>query len=615
MVSLLRYRLVVVVTGLAGALAAAVVGWFLWRGHPDAPPPSPFRECATEAGITWRMSYLPAEQGENFKINLYDHGSGVAVADYDGDGFDDVYFCNQLGPNALYRNRGDGTFEDVTAKAGVALGDRVCVAATFADYDNDGRPDLFVTSTRGGNVLFHNNGDGTFSDVTEKTGVAHVGHSQSAVFFDYDNDGFLDLLVTNTAAWTDDRYEKETHYWPGKGLFSEVVLSPKEYNVLYHNNGDGTFTDVTEMAGLAGRGWAGDAVAFDYDGDGRLDLFVSCMFGRCQLYRNNGDGKFSDVTLDVLGRTSWGAVGCKAFDFNNDGRLDLFVVDMHSDMWMGLDRDHESLPLAVQSEKVKYPDRYGPLVQNDPTLLDDEKEIARRIGYRKEEVVFGNTFYRNDGGDKLTEVSDAAGLETFWPWGIATGDFDNDGWEDCFVTAGMGYPFYYWPNSLLMNQGDGTFRDRATELGVEPPARGETLPGRVGGQPAVRSSRSAATADFRHSGRLDVVVNNFNDQPYFFRNQGPRKNYVEFRLRGTRCNRDAVGAVVRLFKGGQTLTRQVNAACGYLSQSSKTVHFGLGDRPDIDRVEITWPGGRRQTLTGVAANALHDVVEPDKDGK
>jgi enediyne biosynthesis protein E4 len=181
---------------------------------------------------------------------------------------------------------------------------------------------------------------------------------------------------------------------------------------------------------------------------------------------------------------------------------------------------------------------------------------------------------------------------------------------DLFIPAGMGYPFYYWPNSLLMNQADGAFHDQAAELGVEPPPRGREFPVPIGGAPAVRSSRCAVTGDFDRDGRIEVVVNNFNDQPYFFKNEFPPKNYVAFRLRGTRSNRDAIGAVVRLHRGDQVLTRQVQAAGGYLAQSSRTIHFGLGDSADFDRIEVTWPSGLRQKLDGVRVNALNEVVEP-----
>jgi enediyne biosynthesis protein E4 len=606
----------------ACCVAVAVLAgvWFFVRGRPagdDPPgvdPGSPlFREQAAEAGLTWRMQFLPGEQGQAFKINLYDHGCGVAVGDFSGDGRDDIYLCNQLGPNALYRNNGDGTFTDVAEEAGVALGDRICAAAAFVDYDNDGRLDLFVTSTRGGNVLFRNLGTGKFEDVTETAGMQYVGHSQTPVFFDYDNDGRLDLLLTNTAKWTSDTFDKGSRYWVGPEQFGGLMLSPKEHNVLYRNNGNGTFTDVTEKAGLKGRGWAGDAAPFDYNGDGKIDVFVSSMFGRCQLYRNDG-GKFTDVTLDVLGRTPWGATGSRALDYNNDGRLDLFVVDMHSDMWMGLDRAHRSLEFARKDGNRKYRYLYGPRAALEPEHIELEVDLIKKMDTRHEELIFGNALYRNDGGGKFTEVSGAAGLETFWPWGIAEGDFDNDGNLDVFIPAGMGYPFYYWPNSLMMNDGGGAFRDRAAALGIEPPARGRSLPDRIGGKDAVRSSRSATVADFTGAGRLDLVVNNFNDQPYFFANQGPRRNYVAFRLRGTRSNRDAVGAVVRVYQKGRVLTRQVQPAGGYLSQSSHTLHFGLGDEPGIDKVEVTWPGGALQRVDNVRLNERQDVIEPTTGG-
>jgi enediyne biosynthesis protein E4 len=636
------HRILIILACAIGA-TAALGGWLVFRdGHTKllppvadsgeeetgprrrtGPPLDPrsllFRECASEAGITFRMRSLPNEQGETFKINLYDHGSGVAVGDFDGDGHDDIYFCNQLGPNALYRNRGDGTFTEVAQKAGVALGDRVCVGASFVDYDNDGRMDLFVTSTRGGNVLFHNLGGGRFQDVAKQAGLSHVGHSQVALFFDYDNDGFLDLFLGNTAQWTSETFDKNSHYFLGKGdlgfsadAVNPVPLSPKEPNILYHNNGDGTFTEVTTQAGVTGRGWAGDAAAFDYNDDGRLDLMVTSMFGRCQLYRNNGDGTFTDVTLEVLGQTPWGGLGVRVFDYNNDGRLDLLIVDMHSDMWMGLDHNHYSLPLARKYEKKKFRYSNGPHAAPDSLLLRKEMEFAQRIGFRHEEVLFGNALFRNEGGGKFTEVSDQAGVETFWPWGIAAADFDNDGYEDIFMPCGMGFPFYYWPNYLLMNQGDGTFRDRAEESGIEPPLGGIYQPEPIAGLQAARSSRSAATGDFDGDGRLEIVTNNFNGQPYYFKNQKAKKDYLAFRLQGIRSNRDAFGAEIRLYQGKRVLTRQLQAAGGYLSQSSKTVHFGLADGQEVDRVEIKWPSGVRQILRGkdVAVNTVHTVVEP-----
>jgi hypothetical protein len=386
------------------------------------------------------------------------------------------------------------------------------------------------------------------------------------------------------------------------------VRSPKEFNVLYRNNGNGTFTNVTEKAGVKGLGWAGDAVAFDYDEDGFLDLLVGNMFGRCQLYHNNHDGTFTEVTLKVLGKTPYGAVGVNVFDINNDGRLDIYVVDMHSDMWVDPSGPPPDNMPEVEKKKYKY--AAGPAAEFNLARAEDEKVQAQVIGYKIEEVLFGNAFFRNDGGGKFTEASDKAGLETFWPWGIATGDFDHDGYEDAFVPAGMGYPFFYWPNSLMMNQRDGTFRDRAKDLGVEPPPRGVNLPEKLGGKDATRSSRCAVTADFNADGLLDIVANNFNDQPYFFKNQHAKKNYIAFRLQGTKSNRDAIGAVVKLSRGDKVMTRQVRSACGYLSHSTRIAHFGLGDSPEFDRVEITWPSGIKQTVEKPAPNQLHVIVEP-----
>jgi hypothetical protein len=191
------------------------------------------------------------------------------------------------------------------------------------------------------------------------------------------------------------------------------------------------------------------------------------------------------------------------------------------------------------------------------------------------------------------------------------GDFDNDGCEDVFLPSGMGYPYFYWPSSLMRNNGDGTFTDRAAEEGIEPPAEGQFLSKQIGGKPAARSSRCAATADFDGDGRLELMVNNFNDRPYYFKNEFPRRHYVSFRLHGTKSNHDAIGAVVKLRVGQQVLVRQVHCTGGYLSQSSKTLHFGLGDRGRVEHAEIVWPSGMRQVLESPAVDRLHDVTEPE----
>lgn len=604
-----------------GFAGLAALGAFLLVRDPDDArpelrgarrPSGNFRDMAPESGLHFRMAFLPGEQGENFKINLYDHGCGVAIADFDGDGYEDIYLLNQLGANALYKNKGDGTFIDVTTSAGVAVGDRICVGAVWGDYDNDGHPDLYVTSIRGGNLLFRNQGNGTFKDVTKEAGLTWVGHSQTATFFDYDNDGFLDLFLTNTAKWTLPDLEPGARYFPGVKNLWGLAASPKEYNVLYRNNGNGTFTNVTDKAGVKGQGWGGDVAIFDYDEDGHIDMLVTNMFGRSQLWRNKGNGTFSDVTRSVLGRTSFGAIGSKAFDFNNDGRLDLIIVDMHSDMWTGYVLGMTP-PEVLLSEKKKFAHLSGPMELTSFEGLAGEKleqKLADVFQVRYDEVVFGNTLFKNLGGGKFTEVSDKAGVETFWPWGVATGDFNNDGFEDVFLPSGMGYPFFYWENRLLMNNGDETFSERSRQEGIEPPRHGIHLPERIGDEKASRSSRCAATADFRKIGRLDIVTNNFNDHAYFLQNHFPKKNYITFQLQGTRSNRDAIGALVWVHLGKKVMVRQVQAAGGYLSQSSKNLHFGLGDHDKVDRVEIRWPSGRRQEIANPAINQWHRVVEP-----
>lgn len=564
-----------------------------------------FVDASKQSGIDFRMNFLPTEQGATFKINLYDHGAGVAVGDINADGHDDVLFLNQLGANTLFKNRGDGTFDDVTELSlGLALEDRICVGAVFGDYDNDGDQDLYVTTTRGGNVLFQNQGQGQFEDITEVAGVGCVAHSQGAAFFDYDSDGDLDLFVTNTAEWTGDALDPAFQYYPGVRDLWAMAACPKESNVLFRNNGDGKFADVTKEVGLEGPGWGGDMAIADFDEDGDFDLLVTNMFGQSKLYRNQ-QGIFEDATQQVLGRTSFGAVGSKFFDFNNDGRLDLYIVDMHSDMWMRPDNDPEVQEKIARTASTKFDKVTGPSAG-----IEQEDRLVGLFNIQYDQVVFGNSFFKNLGNGAFEEISDRAGLETFWPWGIATGDFDNDGYVDAFIPSGMGYPFFYWPNALMMNNGDETFTDRSKMSGIEPPPGGEYQRERINDRPVSSSSRAAACGDFDGDGRLDIVVNNFNGPAYYFRNDSAQQNYVAFQLRGTRSNRDALGAVVKIYTADGVMVRQVPCAGGYLSQSSKTLHFGLGKHTRVDRAEILWPSGVSQSIDRPAMNTRIRVIEP-----
>ena len=600
----------------AGLVALTVALAGCGRGEDATPPAAPparhtpparpgFTEIGRAAGLDFRTHLLPGEQGEKFKINLYDHGCGVAIADVDGDGDDDVYLLSQLGRNGLYLNDGTGRFTDATDASGVAVGDRVCVSAVFGDVDRDGDQDLYVTSTRGGNLFFLNDGRGRFRDATAAAGLSLVAHSQCATFFDYDGDGSLDLFVGNTAKWTLDTTSPDGRYYEGpSGLFA-LARSTPEKNVLYRNDGKGRFTDVTAETGVAGPGWSSDAAVLDYDGDGRPDLLVGNMFGSSSLFHNEGGVRFQDVARTVLGPTSWGTVGVKAFDSDGDGRLDLMLADMHSDMWIPL-----SMARPAIEEHRKYAGPWGPTIDSGVLAPDARQVISDSLHVRPAEVLFGNTLFRDAGGGRFEEVSGKAGAETFWPWGIAAADFDGDGFEDVFLASGMGYPLFYWPNRLLMNRGDGTFEERSRVAGLDPPPGGEFLEQMVGDRVATRSSRAAAVADFDGDGRPDLLVVNLDDRVFLYHNDFPARPWVALRLTGTKSNRDAVGALVTIRAGGRTLVRPVESASGYLAQSSRTLLFGLGSATAVDSCEIRWPGGLVQRLDALRLGAVNAVTEP-----
>jgi enediyne biosynthesis protein E4 len=556
------------------------------------------------------------DAGRHYKMVHYDHGNGLAAADFDGDGRTDLYFLSQMGGNELWRNVGDGKFEDVTEKAGVGLPDRVSVGAAFADADGDGDPDLFVTTVRMGNALFENRGDGTFRDVTESAGVAHVGHSSGALFFDYDRDGRLDLLVTQVGRYTVQE-QGRGGYWVGTpDAFSGHQYPDRfERTLLYRNvsaDAGMKFEEVSESVGLVDTGWTGDAAAADLDGDGWLDLYLLNMQGDDHVYRNV-EGRFQEVTDEWLPATPWGAMGIVILDFDGDGLLDVYVTDMHSDM----------------SQQIGYEE------EREKADMQWSDEYLQGGG----DNVFGNALFRNlgepaEGRKRFAEVSDETGSEVYWPWGVSAGDLDADGFEDLFVTASMNFPFRYQPNSVLMNVGGERFVDGAFPLRAEPRRGGATqtpwfevdCSGAEKDEPYCRGrsgphtitgtlgSRSSVIFDLEGDGDLDVVTNEFNSAPQVLVSdlaQEGDPTSLEIELRGTRSNRDGLGALVRVHAAGRVLTRYHDGKSGYLSQSSLPLWVGLGGATEVAKIEVVWPSGATQTVPGpIAAGETVEIVEP-----
>ncbi len=572
------------------------------------------------------------DAGIDYKLVHYDHGTGIAVADVDGDGLLDVYFVDQVGANELWRNRGDGTFEDVTAAAGVGVEQAISVGASFADIDNDGDPDLFVTAVREGNFLFENDGTGRFTDISEAAGVRYAAHSSGAVFFDYDRDGLLDLFLSNVGRYTTDERarirglmgrdggegnEDEYYYYVGYGdsTMGKLIPGREERNVLYRNAGGNRFVDVTEEMGVTGESWSGDATAMDVNGDGWTDLYVLNMNGNDEYFENVEGRRFELKTAEYFRRSPYGSMGVKALDYNNDGRLDLYLTDMHSDMW----ETHRYISPAQEKER---PNRVLPITQHHGG--DGGTGIN----------IFGNALFRNDGGGTFTDVALSTGTETYWPWGVSSGDLNADGFEDLFVTGSMNYPFRYAVNSLLLNNAGREFLDSEFILGVEPRQGGQTAKrwfevdcdaeahleceqnGRTGRIEVwgALGSRSAVLFDLEGDGDLDIVTNEFNAPPMVLvsdlSERKPDLRYVQVKLVGTTSNRDGLGAVVRVHTGQTVLTKPHDGKSGYLSQSAFPLYFGLGAAEAIDRIEVAWPSGRRQVVEGpIAANALVEVVE------
>ncbi len=573
-----------------------------------------FSDQLEDSAIRFRNRSTP-DSGRDYRPNHYDHGNGMAVADVDGDGLYDIYFVTQVGDNQLWKNLGGGKFEDSTQRAGVAA-KAIGVSASFADIDNDGDPDLYATVLRQGNILYENDGTGIFKDISKDSGLDYEGHPSAAVFFDYNRDGLLDMFLSVVGQYTTDelkqasRRNSQYQYYAGfnDGFSGHLKPERTEKSMLFKNEGDNRFVDVSEKVGLQDESWSGAASPIDVNEDGWPDLYVLNMQGHDQYYENVEGNHFIDQSRDVFPQTPWGSMGIKVFDYNNDGKMDLYITDMHSDM---------SENIGVEREKLK-------------SRMQWSEEFLRSGG----NSIFGNAFYLNKGNGHFEEISDQIGAESYWPWGFSVGDLNADGYEDVFITSSMNYPFRYGVNSVLLNNRSEQFLDSEFILGVEPRRGGRTA------QPwfeldcawkdrnhqhcqdrsgtvvvwGALGSRSSAIFDLDDDGDLDIVTNDFNSEPTVLisnlSDKKPALSFLKVELIGTASNRSGLGATVEVRVGTQTYTKVHDGQSGYLSQSLYPLYFGLGAAEVIDQIAVRWPSGRQQIVSGpIAINTLVEVRE------
>ena len=616
-------------------LPAATPPWLRERARQEAalaaqsPVSHDFRftDRREESGITFEKRIVD-DAGRAYKKVHYDHGTGLCAADVDGDGRPDLYFVTQLGTNELWKNGGGGRYENTTDQAHLRMPDAIAVGCAFADIDNDGDPDLFVTTVRHGNRLFENLGGGVFRDITAQAGLGYVGHSSGAVLVDYDRDGLLDLLLINVGVYTSDVRGPGGYYVGLNDAFHGHTHPERaESSRLFRNLGGNRFKDVTREVGLQDLSWSGDATVIDVNDDGFPDLYILNMQGANHLWLNEGGKRFRDATGKYFPKTPWGAMGVKAFDFDGDGRLDLFVTDMHSDMWVNLEPG----------------DWAGETRKSDTTPAPPDFFPTGKRGF-----TFGNALFANRGNGRFAEVSDSLGVETYWPWGPSVDDLNADGWDDIFIAASMNFPHRYGINSVLLNEAGRHFLPSEFVLGVEPRARGATErtwftlecsgadrgeffcqacrgPGAEdlcqwgsGGHLTLIGSlgtRSAVILDLDVDGDLDIVTNEFYGRPQVLVSDlstRHRINFLKVRLRGTRSNRDGLGArVTVVLPDGRRILKVMDGKSGYLSQSDLPLYFGLGTADHVASLEVRWPSGRQQTVPGpLAVNETRDVVEP-----
>ena len=537
---------------------------------PAASSPVQFIDIAEKAGLT-----TPNVWGgvDHKRIIIETKGSGVAFFDYDNDGWLDIYLTNgsrldahwpagQAPTTHLYRNNRNGTFTDVTSRSGLGRSGwqtGVCVG----DYDNDGWDDLFCTFW-GHNILFHNNGDGTFTDVTRKAGLyqEHGRWGTGCTFLDYDRDGHLDLFVCNFVKLDPDKaFPPEVTalcQWKGVPSMCGPRGLPGDTNLLYHNNGDGTYTDVTEKAGILKPGprYSISAVSYDFDNDGWPDIYVAVDSEPSMLLQNNHNGTFTDVAV---------MAGCA---YNADGHeqagMGIGVADYDCDGWLDIFKTN---------------------------FADDTSDL-----------------YRNNGDGTFTESSFTAGVginSSYVAWGCGFIDYDNDGWKDIVQVNGHVYPeidkynfgeTFRNPRLVYRNLGTGRFEDVSAQMG---PGITERF-----------SSRGAAFGDIDNDGGMDMLILNMNDRPSLLHNVGKRDNWITLKLIGTRCNRTAIGTRVRVATGKHVQMDEVHSGTSVMSQSDLRLHFGLGKAETVDWIEVRWPTTQKiERFTKLEVNRFLTIRE------
>ncbi len=571
-----------------------------------------------QTGVTFANTII-TDDSLNVLTDAYVYnGAGVAIGDINNDGLPDIFLAGNMVSSRLYLNKGNMRFADITKSAGVTT-NRWCTGVTMVDINNDGYLDIYVsvsgppwsTAASRANLLFINNGDGTFTESAAKYGIADTGFTTQAVFLDYNGDGYLDLFLLENSPEDFTRGGLTVH---PAGL---RMNSPRSYNRLYRNNGNGTFTDVSAEAGiLTELGYGLGVVVADFNGDGWPDIYVSNdEWPNDVLYINNRNGTFTDKAAESLRHTSYAGMGVDAADFNNDGWPDIVQADM--------------MPPAVRDRKrMSGTTRYG-----------DFLDLGRR-GFRPAYTLNAlqlNNGATRDGAVSFSEIARLAGVAyTDWSWSTLFADFDNDGYKDIFITSG--YPkavtdfdyqtavfaarragdqqrakqrerellkslrAYRVPNHVFKNEGGLTFSDKTRAWGIDQPG----------------FSYGAAYADLTNDGRLDLVVNNIDGTASIYKNVKPpndSSHYLEITLQGTSPNRRGIGATMILSAGGQKQYLYHSPTRGYMSTMDDREHFGLGRANRVDSLELIWPDGRYQVLTGLDGDRLVFVKQADATGK